>query len=88
MKQASPGSERERLLAAENERLKAELAAALGTQRAQQTPQSITPHTRNLPEVPVHERDLFWQVSHDMLGIADDQGIWLSINPAWSTIMG
>ncbi|WP_186310707.1 PAS domain-containing sensor histidine kinase [Paraburkholderia sp. BCC1886] len=37
---------------------------------------------------PMQERDLFWQVSHDMLGIADLQGVWLAVNPAWSGILG
>lgn len=34
------------------------------------------------------ERDRIWQLSGDMLGIADNQGIWLSINPAWTRILG
>lgn len=34
------------------------------------------------------ERDQIWQVSRDMLGVADSHGIWLSINPAWVRILG
>ncbi|WP_245415087.1 PAS domain-containing protein [Aureimonas flava] len=34
------------------------------------------------------ERDRIWQLSGDMLGVADDQGIWLSINPAWTRTLG
>jgi len=34
------------------------------------------------------ERDRIWQVSRDLLGVADDQGIWLSINPAWTNSLG
>ena len=34
------------------------------------------------------ERDRIWQVSTDMLGVADDQGIWLAINPAWTSVLG
>ncbi|MCJ2066004.1 PAS domain-containing protein [Methylobacterium sp. J-088] len=34
------------------------------------------------------ERDRIWQVSQDMLGIADGDGIWISINPAWQRILG
>ncbi|MGJ7582095.1 PAS domain-containing protein [Variovorax sp. RHLX14] len=34
------------------------------------------------------ERDRIWQLSGDMLGVADDRGVWLSINPAWTRILG
>ncbi|WP_438617028.1 PAS domain-containing protein [Methylobacterium haplocladii] len=34
------------------------------------------------------ERDRIWQVSQDMLGVADANGIWVSINPAWQRILG
>ncbi|WP_342112100.1 ATP-binding protein [Methylobacterium sp. SI9] len=34
------------------------------------------------------ERDRIWQVSHDMLGVADADGIWLAVNPAWTQILG
>ncbi|QIJ78109.1 PAS domain-containing protein [Methylobacterium sp. NI91] len=34
------------------------------------------------------ERDRIWQVSHDMLGVADGNGVWLSVNPAWKAIIG
>lgn len=34
------------------------------------------------------ERDRIWQVSRDLLGVADSQGIWLSINPAWRRALG
>ncbi|WP_132250483.1 ATP-binding protein [Methylobacterium segetis] len=39
-------------------------------------------------EARTQERDQIWQVSHDMLGVADSDGIWLSINPAWTMILG
>ncbi|MET0427957.1 MAG: ATP-binding protein, partial [Microvirga sp.] len=29
-----------------------------------------------------------WQVSQDMLGVADANGVWVSINPAWRRILG
>lgn len=35
-----------------------------------------------------HERDRFWQVSLDMLGVATDEGVWESVNPAWTHILG
>lgn len=34
------------------------------------------------------ERDRVWQVSLDMLGVAAADGRWISINPAWTKILG
>ncbi len=34
------------------------------------------------------ERDSVWQVSRDMLGVADLHGVWQSVNPAWTRILG
>jgi len=34
------------------------------------------------------ERDRIWNLSHDLLGVADRRGIWLSVNPAWATTLG
>jgi len=34
------------------------------------------------------ERDRIWQLSQDMLGVADTDGVWLSVNPAWTAILG
>ena len=34
------------------------------------------------------ERDRVWQLSQDMLGVADADGVWLSVNPAWTRILG
>jgi PAS domain S-box-containing protein len=34
------------------------------------------------------ERDRIWQVSRDMLGVATTDGIWVSINPAWTKVLG
>ncbi|ALN75690.1 PAS domain-containing protein [Aureimonas sp. AU20] len=34
------------------------------------------------------ERDRIWQLCSDMLGVADDKGVWLSINPAWTRTLG
>jgi len=34
------------------------------------------------------ERDRIWQVSRDILGVADATGSWLSVNPAWTRILG
>ena len=34
------------------------------------------------------ERDGIWQLSRDLLGIADKDGVWISVNPAWSRTLG
>jgi PAS domain S-box-containing protein len=34
------------------------------------------------------ERDRIWQVSGDLLGVADMDGVWLSVNPAWTRTLG
>ena len=34
------------------------------------------------------ERDRIWQASRDMLGVADRNGTLISINPAWSHVLG
>lgn len=34
------------------------------------------------------ERDQMWAFSHDMIGIADFEGVWLSVNPAWTRVLG
>ena len=34
------------------------------------------------------ERDRIWQVSQDILGVADVAGSWLSANPAWTRVLG
>ncbi|GAC1347349.1 MAG: hypothetical protein NVSMB18_32060 [Acetobacteraceae bacterium] len=34
------------------------------------------------------ERDRIWRVSQDLLGVADLAGAWVSVNPAWTTLLG
>jgi PAS domain S-box-containing protein len=34
------------------------------------------------------ERDRIWQVSQDMLGVAGADGTWISVNPAWTKVLG
>lgn len=33
-------------------------------------------------------RERIWQLSSDMMGVADEHGVWLSINPAWTRTLG
>ncbi|WP_112500357.1 response regulator [Agrobacterium sp. lyk4-40-TYG-31] len=34
------------------------------------------------------ERDRTWNLSRDLLGVADRNGVWSSVNPAWTTTLG
>lgn len=34
------------------------------------------------------DRDRIWNLSVDLLGVADFDGIWLDVNPAWKTVLG
>ncbi len=36
----------------------------------------------------VRERDRIWQVSEDLLGVSNFDGYFLSVNPAWSRLLG
>jgi PAS domain S-box-containing protein len=36
----------------------------------------------------IAERDRIWEVSQDLLGIADRHGRWQSVNPAWTRVLG
>jgi PAS domain S-box-containing protein len=39
-------------------------------------------------EARTRERDRIWRVSQDLLGVADLDGRWISINPAWLALLG
>ena len=34
------------------------------------------------------ERNRIWNVSRDMLLVADGEGVWLDVNPAWTRVLG
>jgi len=34
------------------------------------------------------ERDRIWEVSRDLLGVLDLNGVWTSVNPAWTKMLG
>ncbi|WP_277980168.1 PAS domain S-box protein [Sphingomonas phyllosphaerae] len=61
---------------------------AIERRRAEQQLKAFADTLRQQVEERTQERDRVWQVSRDMLGVADDQGVWLSVNPAWSDILG
>jgi PAS domain S-box-containing protein len=39
-------------------------------------------------EEKTRERDRIWNVSHDLLLVADRNGIWQTVNPAWTKTLG
>ena len=39
-------------------------------------------------EAQARERDRIWNVSQDLLVVADSDGKYLSVNPAWTTVLG
>ena len=36
----------------------------------------------------IAERDRIWEVSRDLLGLLDLDGVWKSVNPAWTKMLG
>jgi len=36
----------------------------------------------------IAERDRIWDVSRDLLGVLDLNGVWTSVNPAWTKMLG
>jgi PAS domain S-box-containing protein len=74
------------------ERLIAGLAAqaAVGIENARlfQSAQRLNQTLEEQVAARTAERDRIWQVSDDLLGVADAEGVWLSINPAWTRVLG
>jgi PAS domain S-box-containing protein len=56
--------------------------------RTQQSLQMLNESLERLVSERTMERDRIWQVSQDLLGIADVNGVWLSVNPAWTRTLG
>jgi PAS domain S-box-containing protein len=61
---------------------------AVERRRAEQDLQNLAATLEHQVEQRTQERDRVWQVSRDMLGVADTDGVWLSVNPAWSETLG
>ncbi|MDH7639527.1 response regulator [Sphingomonas oryzagri] len=84
---AAPGR-----FAQRTERLISGLAAqaAVGIENARlfQSAQRLNQTLEEQVAVRTAERDRIWQVSDDLLGVADADGVWLSINPAWTRVLG
>ncbi|MDJ0387007.1 PAS domain S-box protein [Roseomonas sp. E05] len=56
--------------------------------RAQETIRQLKDTLEERVEERTRERDRIWRLSRDMLGIADARGTLLSVNPAWTRILG
>ncbi|AVP59089.1 two-component system sensor histidine kinase/response regulator [Pulveribacter suum] len=39
-------------------------------------------------EARTQERDRIWRLGSDLLGVADTHGVWQSVNPAWTQVLG
>ncbi len=48
----------------------------------------ITADLERRVEARTQERDRIWRLSKDLLGVADAQGVWQSVNPAWTALLG
>ena len=69
--------------------------SALDRARAEAETRASEKRLRNLNETleaqvaaRTEERDRIWQVSQDLLGVADQNGIWRSVSPAWTRMLG
>jgi PAS domain S-box-containing protein len=68
--------------------LAGEAAVAIDNARLFKATQNLNAELEAKVEQRTRERDRIWQVSQDLLGIADMQGQWISINPAWQRMLG
>ncbi|MBV8889777.1 MAG: PAS domain S-box protein [Alphaproteobacteria bacterium] len=56
--------------------------------RAEETLRSLNSTLEEQVAARTRERDRIWQVSEDLLGVANFDGYFTSINPAWSSLLG
>lgn len=68
--------------------LAAQAAIAIDNARLFQASQSANADLEARVAVRTAERDRVWRLSQDLLGVADSQGNWKSINPAWTRLLG
>ncbi len=66
------------------ERMQAEEAR----QQAERELRSLKEKLESDVETRTRERDRIWNVSEDLLGVGNFEGYFLSINPAWSKLLG
>ena len=74
----------ERLL----EGLAAQAAIGIDNARLFQAAQRLNQTLEQEVAARTAERDGVWQLSSDLLGVADLNGVWRSVNPAWTRVLG
>jgi PAS domain S-box-containing protein len=62
--------------------------SAVGRRRAEQTLHLLAASLHEQVEDRTRERDRLWSLSSDPLLIAETEGRWLRINPAWTQLLG
>ena len=62
--------------------------AAVGQRRAEAEARRLAAALGATEAARTLERDGVWRVSRDLLGIADADSVWRSINPAWTRALG
>ena len=68
--------------------LAAQAAVGIENARLFQSAQRLNQTLEEQVAARTAERDRIWQVSDDLLGVADENGVWLSISPAWTRVLG
>ena len=61
---------------------------AVARRRAEQDLRDLAASLEQQVQDRTRERDRIWQVSKDLLGVADMESVWLSVNPAWTRALG
>ena len=62
--------------------------AAVGQRRAEAEVRHLAAELDAAIAARALDRDGVWRVSHDLLGIADADSVWRSVNPAWTRVLG
>ena len=56
--------------------------------RSEKTLQALTERLETEVQQRTRERDRTWTVSEDLLGVSNFEGYFLSVNPAWTNLLG
>jgi PAS domain S-box-containing protein len=70
------------------EGLAAQAAIGIDNARLFQQSQRLNDTLKDQVSALAAERDRVWQVSGDLLGVADLGGVWRDVNPAWTRVLG
>ncbi len=62
--------------------------AAIARREAQIELAAFAASLERLVEERTYERDRTWQLNQDLLGVANEQGVFESVNPAWEQVLG